>query len=149
MAGNRLQYLSPNDWTLITAKSVRRTFQRGEEIIQQGDSPENIFIIRRGQAAVELARTNSKATVALLGPDDICGDIAFLEKGRATAAVVAKDQEVEVDEINARELREVFEAFPGLASRFYMSLALILAQRLRDTSKELAREMASHDRRDS
>ncbi|MGC2173412.1 MAG: cyclic nucleotide-binding domain-containing protein [Candidatus Sulfotelmatobacter sp.] len=84
---------------------------------------------------------NTRAIIATLGTDDICGDIAFLEKGRTTAAVVAKS-EVEVDEINAQELREMFEAFPRLASRFYLSLAVILAQRLKDTSRELARQMA-------
>jgi CRP-like cAMP-binding protein len=146
MPGNRLQYLSPNDWTLIKAKSMSRTFKLGEEIIQQGVLSESIFIIRRGEVSVELGATNARVIVATLGPGDICGDIAFLEKGRATAAVVAKDEEVEVDEINARELREMFEAFPRLASRFYLSLALILAQRLKDTSRELAREMARHGR---
>jgi hypothetical protein len=45
-------------------------------------------------------------------------------------------------------LRAIFEAFPGLASRFYMSLAVILAKRLQATSKELAREMALRDRRE-
>jgi extracellular factor (EF) 3-hydroxypalmitic acid methyl ester biosynthesis protein len=147
MAGNRLQYLSANDWTLIKAKSVRRTFKLGEEIIRQGALSESIFIIRKGEASVELAGTNSRAIVATLGADDICGDIAFLEKGRATAAVIAKDTEVEVDEVNAEELRAIFEAFPRLASRFYQSMAMILAQRLKDTSRELAREMALHDRR--
>jgi hypothetical protein len=34
MAGNRLQYLNANDWTLINAKSVRRTLKLGEEIIR-------------------------------------------------------------------------------------------------------------------
>jgi CRP-like cAMP-binding protein len=147
MAGNRLQYLSANDWTLIKAKSSRRTFKLGEEIIRQGALSESIFIIRKGEASVELAGTNSRAIVATLGADDICGDIAFLEKGRATAAVIAKDENVEVDEVNAEELRALFESFPRLASRFYQSLAVILAQRLKDTSRELAREMALHDRR--
>jgi extracellular factor (EF) 3-hydroxypalmitic acid methyl ester biosynthesis protein len=147
MAGNRLQYLNANDWTLISAKSVRRTFKLGEEIIRQGSPSENIFIIRRGQASVELAGTSTRAILASLDVDDVCGDMAFLEKGRATASVIAKDDEVEVDEINARELREMFEAFPRLASRFYLSLALLLSQRLKDTSRELAREMALHDRR--
>lgn len=147
MAGNRLQYLTPNDWTLINAKSVRRTFKLGEEIIRQGSPSESIFIIRRGQASVELAGTAARAILASLDVDDVCGDMAFLEKGRATASVIAKDDEVEVDEINARELREMFEAFPRLASRFYLSLALLLSQRLKDTSRELAREMALHDRR--
>ncbi len=61
--------------------------------------------------------------------------------------MVAKDEEVDVDEIKAIDLREIMEAFPRLASRFYRSLALVLVQRLRVTTGELAREMAMRDRR--
>jgi CRP-like cAMP-binding protein len=148
MGGNRLQYLTANDWVLLQAKASRRTFKLGDEIIRQGECRNSIYIIRRGEASVELAGSGSRAIVASLGPDDICGEIAFLEQGKATAAVIASEEEVEVDEVEARELRAMFVAFPGLASRFYLSLAVILAQRLRVTSKELAREMSLRDRRD-
>jgi len=147
MGGNRLCYLTADDWVLIQARAVRRTFKLGEEIIRQGDWGGSIFIMRRGQASVELAGTGSRAIVATLGPEDICGDMAFLEQGKTTAAVVAKDEEVEVDEIKAHALREILEAFPRLASRFYRSLALVLVQRLKVTSAELAREMMLRDRR--
>jgi CRP-like cAMP-binding protein len=148
MAGNRLHYLTPNDWVLIQGKAARRTFKLGEEIIRQGDWGNSIYIIRRGEPSVELAGTGSRAIVASLGEEDICGEIAFLEQGKATAAVVANDEEVEVDEISAHELREILKAFPGLASRFYRSLALVMARRLKTTSGELAREMGLRDRRE-
>jgi CRP-like cAMP-binding protein len=148
MGGNRLQYLTANDWVLLQAKASRRTFKLGDEIIRQGECGNSIYIIRRGEACVELAASGSRTIVASLGPDDICGEISFLEQGKATAAVIASEEEVEADEVEARELRAMFIAFPGLASRFYLSLAVILAQRLRVTSKELAREMSLRDRRD-
>ena len=123
----------------------RRIFTLGEEIIRQGEWGNSIYIIRRGEASVELAGSGSRAILALLKPDDICGEIAFLEHCQATAAVIAREEEVEVDEVDVHELRSLFEAFPGLASRFYLSVAMILAQRLRVTSKELAREMMLRD----
>jgi extracellular factor (EF) 3-hydroxypalmitic acid methyl ester biosynthesis protein len=144
MAGNRLHYLTSDDWVLIKSKSIRRVFKLGDEIIRQGALSDSIFIIRRGEASVELAAADNRAIVATLGRDDICGDMAFLEKGRATAAVIAREEEVEVDEIKAKDLQEIFEAFPRLASRFYHSLALILVRRLRDTSKQLAGELTLH-----
>ncbi|MGB0079100.1 MAG: cyclic nucleotide-binding domain-containing protein [Candidatus Sulfotelmatobacter sp.] len=147
MTGNRLRYLTADDWVLIQARAIRRTFKLEEEIIRQGDWNGSIFIIRSGEASVELAGTGARAIVAALAPEDICGDMAFLEQGKATAAVVAKDEEVEADEIKAHALREVLEAFPRLASRFYRSLALVLVQRLKATSAELAREMMLRDRR--
>jgi len=148
MAGNSLHYLTANDWVLIEAKAVRRTFKLGEEIIREGEWVDKLYVIRRGEAAVELAGTGLRTIVATLGPKDVCGDMGFLEQGKATAAVVAKDDEVEVNEINAAELRQILEAFPRLASRFYLSLALMLAQRLKATSRELAREMTLRDRRE-
>jgi CRP-like cAMP-binding protein len=120
----------------------------GEEIIRQGEWGDHICVIRRGEASVEMAGTGTRAIVASLGPNDVCGEISFLDQTRATAAVIAKDEAVEVDEISAIELRKILEAFPRLASRFYHSLALALAQRLKSTSRELAREMALRDRRD-
>ena len=95
---------------------------------------------------MELAGSASRAIVASLGPDDVCGEIAFLEQTRTSAAVVAKEEQVEVDKISAHELRNILEAFPRLASRFYRSLALVMAQRLKATSGELAREMGLRDR---
>jgi CRP-like cAMP-binding protein len=145
MSGNRLQFLSANDWVLIQAKVKRHTFKLGEEIIRQGDPGSSLHIIRRGEASVELAGNGSRAILATLGPDEVCGEIAFLERGRSSAAVVASEEEVEVDEIEAKDLRSLFDAFPGLASRFYLSLSMILAHRLRATSKELAREMSARD----
>jgi CRP-like cAMP-binding protein len=148
MAGTGLYHLTSNDWILIQAKAVQRTFKLGDEIIRQGDWVDSLYVIRRGEASVELADTGSRVIVATLGPGDICGDMAFLQQGKATAAVVAKDEEVEVEAINVHELRQILEAFPRLASRFYLSLALVLAQRLKATSRELAREMTLRDRRE-
>lgn len=148
MAGNGLHYLTSNDWILIQAKAVQRTFKLGDEIIRQGDWVDSLYVIRRGEVSVELADTGSRVIVATLGPGDICGDMAFLQQGRATAAVVAKDEEVKVEAINVHDLRQILEAFPRLASRFYLSLALVLAQRLKATSRELAREMMLRDRRE-
>ena len=133
--------MTPNDWVLIGAKAKRKVFPSGQEIIRQGVPGEAIYIIRRGTASVELLSSHARAVVASLERDDICGDMAFLEKGKATASVIARDQEVEADEIRAEDLRSLFDTFPGLASRFYQSLAVILARRLRDTSRELARAL--------
>ncbi len=146
MAGNRLQYLTTNDWILLRAKASRRTYKLGDEIIKQGEPNKGICIILRGEASVELAGCSSRSILAALGPDDVCGEMAFLQQGKATAAVIASDEEVEVDEVEGHELRALLMAFPGLASRFYLSLAVILAQRLRETSKELAHEMELRDR---
>jgi CRP-like cAMP-binding protein len=103
---------------LDSSQGTRRIFTLGEEIIREGEWGSNINIIRRGETTVERAGTGSRAIVARLGVDDVCGEIGFLEPCKATAAVVVREEEVEVDEIGAHEMRKILEAFPGLASHF-------------------------------
>lgn len=145
MSGKGLDYLSANDWVLLRSKAERRTYKLGDEIIREGDRLDSLYIIRRGEATVELADTGSRSIVATLGPNEICGEMSFLEQTWASAAVIARDVEVEVEKINAQELRETLDSFPGLAARFYLSLAQILSHRLKATSRELAREMRLRD----
>jgi CRP/FNR family transcriptional regulator, cyclic AMP receptor protein len=142
MSRSILQELTPNDWILIESKAKRISFHLGDEIIKEGQRIDYLYVLRRGSASVELVGTTSTAVIATLVSGDVCGEMAFLGDSRATAAVIAKD-EVEVEVIWADNLLELVSAFPGFGSRFYRSLAVILAQRLRQTSKELLREMTN------
>ncbi len=135
---NRLEFLTQNDWVLIAAKARRQTFTTAQEIITQGLPGDMIYILRSGSASVELSAGDSKVKLATLNPGDICGEMSFLEKGNSTAAVVANSDDVQVDAVQGSDLRQLFEAFPGLGVRFYRSLAVVLARRLRDTSKDLS-----------
>lgn len=142
MPPSALQDLTRNDWTLIESKAKKIDFKLGQEIIQEGVRIDHLYVLRHGTASVELEGTTSRAVIATLRPGDVCGEMAFLGDSTATAAVVAKD-EVQVDAIWAVDLRQLIDAFPGFGARFYRSLAILLAQRLRQTSKELLREMTN------
>ncbi|MGA3092689.1 MAG: cyclic nucleotide-binding domain-containing protein [Terriglobales bacterium] len=137
-----LHDLTRNDWTLIGSKAKQIHLELGEKIIKEGDRIDHLYILRGGSASVELKGTNSRTVIATLGVGDICGEMAFLGDCTATAAVVAKG-DVEVDAIWADDLRELINVFPGFGTRFYRSLAVILAERLRQTSRELLREMTN------
>lgn len=142
MPGSTLEDLTRNDWTLIESKAKRISVELGQEIITEGTQIEHLYVLRRWSASVELEGTTSRAVIATLSVGDVCGEMAFLGDRTASAAVVAKD-EVEVDAIWADDLRQLITAFPRFGARFYRSLAVILAQRLRQTSKELLKEMTN------
>ena len=142
MPHSTLQDLTRNDWTLIESKAKRIDFKLGQRIIKEGARIDHLYVLRDGAASVELEGTTSRAVIATLTAGDVCGEMAFLGDSTATAEVVAKD-DVRVDAIWADDLRELIATFPGFGTRFYRSLAVILAQRLRQTSKELLREMTN------
>jgi CRP-like cAMP-binding protein len=142
-----LSYLLPNDWTLLSNKSERLKFRLGEEIIHAGSRLRRIYIIRSGSASVELPTADSTATLAILEEGDVCGEIAFLGDGMATAAVIARDMEVEVDAIPVHDLLALCEEIPGFGFRLFRSLAGILAQRLKHSAAELVRVLNTKVRR--
>jgi len=128
-----LDFVTANDWVLIKAGARQLKFAPGDAIIRQDSPGGTMFILRTGSARVQA----NGATVARLGPGQICGEIAFLDNRLSSASVIAEGQ-VEADAIEWSELQRVFQMFPHLGSRFYQSLAVLLSRRLRETSAKLA-----------
>ncbi|HVH87516.1 MAG TPA: cyclic nucleotide-binding domain-containing protein [Terriglobales bacterium] len=126
---NALNLVTPNDWVLIKAGARQMKFAAGDVLIRQDSAGGTLYLLRSGSARVE---TNG-ILLAKIGPGQICGEIAFLENGLCSATVTA-ESEIEVDAIDCAELHRIFRMFPHVGARFYQSLAVLLARRLRDTS---------------
>jgi len=127
-AKNRLEYLTPNDWTLLADRSKLVTFAKNDVLIHAGKQTRTVFVIVQGTARVQAA---DRTVIASLGPGEVCGEMAFLENGVAAATVVAS-VDVEACAIEWPGLNDLFELFPHMGSRFYRSLAVNLSRRLRE-----------------
>jgi CRP-like cAMP-binding protein len=127
-AKNRLEYVSQNDWMLIVDRAKRTTFKKDDVLIHAGKQHKTVYLLVKGNAKVEGA---TKAFIAQIGPGEICGEMAFLENGVASASVMAAG-ELEVCAIEWSALLDLFELYPHLGSRFYRSLAVNLSRRLRE-----------------
>jgi CRP/FNR family cyclic AMP-dependent transcriptional regulator len=124
---NRLQYLTQNDWVLMTDKAKQVTFKSGEKLLQEGKQTRVLYLLSAGKANILVSGTR----IAQIGSGEICGEMAFLENSVPSATVIAKD-EIKAYAIEWEVLYDLFELFPHLASRFYRSLALNLSRRLRE-----------------
>jgi len=125
---NRLEYLTPNDWQLIVDRAKRAAFNKGDVLIQAGKQNKTVYLLVKGNARVE---ASSKAFIAQLEPGEVCGEMAFLENGVASASVTAAEA-LEVCAIEWSALSDLFELYPHLGSRFYRSLAVNLSRRMRE-----------------
>jgi CRP/FNR family transcriptional regulator, cyclic AMP receptor protein len=123
-----LASLKPNDWALIADKATRCKFERGERIVNQGSPSNGLYLLLKGSATVQVV---PPVPALLVLPGDVCGEISFLDGQPGTADVVANEA-VEAYFIDRPTLHSLFELFPHLGSRFYQSLAAILARRLRE-----------------
>ncbi len=130
-----MKYLTENDWKLLRSKSRRIVFAAQQLIVAVNSRPAALFSLVRGSVVIEVLRG---APIAKLSPGDIFGEMAFVEDSVASASVVA-ETEAEVDAIDVNDIKEVFNLYPHLEARFYKSIALMLSQRLRQTSGMLTR----------
>ena len=126
-AKNRLEYLTQNDWMLVLDRAKQVHFRKADTLLHAARPNKVIYIIVSGRADVQIG----SKPIAHLGPGEICGEMAFLENGVASASVVAVS-EIEAYAIDWTSLSDLFELFPHLGSRFYRSLAIGLSRRLRD-----------------
>ncbi len=143
-----LPFLTVNDWALLRDKARERQFKKDQRLIHEGLAGNTLYIIKSGTARVERRNAAEAIRIATLGADDICGEMAFIEKSAASASVVA-DEELVADALDAATLQAIFESFPHVGTRFFRSVALILSRRLRATSAELARSKATDPSRRS
>ena len=131
----QLKYLTANDWALLRTISRRLSFKPRDMIITVNSRPNALFILVNGSAVVEVLRGTP---IAKLAAGDICGEMAFIESGAASASVVA-DSETEVEVLDLPKLTEIFSHHPHLEARFYKSLTFLLSRRLRATSMQLSK----------
>jgi CRP-like cAMP-binding protein len=133
-----LKYLTANDRAMLRSIARRVTYKPREIIIPINSKPTALFIVVSGTAAVEVLRGKP---IAKLSAGDICGDMAFVENGIASASVVA-ETELEVDVLDLPQVTEIFTHYPHLETRFYKSLAVLLSQRMRSTLKQLSKPVS-------
>ncbi len=145
----------------LLAHAARKTFASGDRLMVQGKSQQFIYVIDRGEVRVErrlrvrakyvadkgkvrVERSDSgeedtytNVEIARLGRGALFGEMSFLDGGPVSANVIAVG-EVEVLRVDAKAVKQMMKSDPSFAGRFYHSLADILANRLRATSKRAA-----------
>lgn len=77
----------------VAGGCVSRKFSEGEKMVEQGDGGEGIFIIVSGRAeAIREMANGEKRSVNTFGPHDYFGELALLNEGPRTAAVIARSE---------------------------------------------------------
>ncbi len=130
-------FLTSDDLRLLAEKAKRVAYSPGEIVLSEGHEAKGIFVLRSGRVKVEKRFTQLPHTITTLGPGEVFGEVSFVDSQLASASVVA----IEASEADVLEKADVFSllaSVPGLSSRFYQSLALKLAERLRATTDNLA-----------
>jgi CRP-like cAMP-binding protein len=130
------KFLTKQDLALLLERGERVSYAKNETILEENSQRWAIFVIHKGLVRVEQAHLGRGIAVARLGEGDIFGEMSFLEERGASASIVA-EEDVEVDVIEGPDIYSLIASVPGLSSRFYQSLAILLSERLRQTTRQL------------
>ena len=112
----------------------------GDAIFLRKGHGEELFLIRRGKVRVvlPLKDTHRPHHLAVFGPGDFFGEVAFLNRTPRTAdAIALTDTDLYV--ISRTAFDEIASRNPVVGAAFYQRLATVEALRLRDADRELRR----------
>jgi CRP-like cAMP-binding protein len=77
----------------LLSRTRRRRFKRGEVVFHEGDPGDALHLLDKGHVAVKRSTPlGDVATLLVLGPGDVFGDLAVVAPGPRNATVVALDQ---------------------------------------------------------
>jgi CRP/FNR family transcriptional regulator, cyclic AMP receptor protein len=127
-----LGILDDNDASWLASTGKARSISAGAVIIQQGVPVDSVFILIDGQLQVY----SGTVEIAKLLAGEIVGEISFVDSRPPSASVKATVAS-QVLAIPKTTLRAKLQKDLGFASRFYLSLATFLADRLRLANAQL------------
>ena len=119
----------------ILLSSEIRHFVADEQIIREGDTGKEMFVILEG--SVEARKRQDDGSVRqlrVMNVGDLCGEVGPLSGGRRTADVIAL-QDTQLLVLSWDRIDRLTKLFPILAFRLFRNLTRIIGARLRQTSE--------------
>ena len=115
-------------------------FRAGEVIVAEDARGRDLYFIRDGRAQINLsgpsARDDAGAITKCL-PGEVFGELGFIDGARRSTWVVAIDN-LDAIQLNWDDFSQLIEANAKIGYKFIYNLALVIAERLRDTTMTLS-----------
>jgi CRP-like cAMP-binding protein/Fe-S-cluster-containing hydrogenase component 2/thioredoxin reductase len=114
--------LTPTDLKDVVAAAKVETMKAGQALIKEGDTGDDIFIIRSGSMVVEKAIGGKPVFLSYVPAGSYVGEMAVIDGGQRTATVRAAVKS-DVIRIPGEAFRPLLEAKPGLTARLREEMA--------------------------
>lgn len=111
------------------------SYKTGSVVIREGDVVTSLMLIKSGNLRVTRNYLDNLSAefAGPLGPGEVVGEMSFIDGSGASANLIA-DGETEMLSISRPALTAMLESNDGFAGRFFESLFLDLARKLRSTN---------------
>jgi CRP/FNR family cyclic AMP-dependent transcriptional regulator len=116
----------------ILAESLReRPLRRGQILLREGDSGDEMFLVRSGSLVISKGVTGRvEQVLARVGPGDFFGEMALFDRSPRSATIQA-DSDTMLLILDRAGLSKLTEVSPRAAAAFFESLVIIFIERLR------------------
>lgn len=119
----------------------RRNLAAGQTIVREGDTGDEMYIVRSGKVRVFKSSEGNSVTLAVLGPGEFFGEMALMGEYRRSASASA-ETDVEVTVVD----KKTFSAF--VSEPIVHDIMNKMAQRIRQLDeKVLDSEISDQSRR--
>ena len=115
-------------------------FQSGEVIVTEDARERDLFFIKSGRAQINLSGPSARddaGAISKILPGEVFGELSFIDGGRRSTWVVAID-EVEAIQMGWEDFHQLAQRSSKIGYKFIYNLALVIAERLRDTTMSLS-----------
>ncbi|MEM7544372.1 MAG: Crp/Fnr family transcriptional regulator [Pseudomonadota bacterium] len=129
--------IDPKRLRLLAFMSESRTYRAGELLFEQGDEGDSAFVVIEGEASVLINIAGEKREVAVIGANQVFGEMAVLCDIPRTAAIGAKS-DLEVLRIDRDAFLKLLSEFPEVS----LQVMRFLAARLEATTQALGQAQA-------
>jgi len=133
--GSIFSALSRRDRQALWSLAVRKSYRARQTVIRKGEQAEQIFVVVSGRLkALTHGAGGKQATLSIMGPGEVFGEVAVLD-GQPRSATVTALERCELLLIDKRALYRFIESTPRVAVR----LLEVLARRLRQLTERVGR----------
>jgi CRP-like cAMP-binding protein len=116
------------------------SFKSGEVIVAEDARGRDLYFVKTGRAQINLSGPSARddaGAISKIVPGEVFGELGFIDGARRSTWVVAID-EVETIQLRWDEFYQLTESNNKIGYKFIYNLALVIAERLRDTTMSLS-----------
>lgn len=129
--------LSPAQWDTLASYMQPMSARQGQIVIPQGEEDRTVFLVESGTLSVHTEDEKSRIRLAMVGAGSVVGEGGFFSHMPRSATVQAAGPCV-LWRLNPLRFGELSNRQPAIALQVALSLAAVMAKRLRNGPRRVA-----------
>ena len=128
-------YLTEDDLKLLEEKGEVVKYKPKQIIVHQQSPCTKLYWIKKGLIQIDFDRLYGSDVLGYLNEGDMFGEVSFMDHADTSASASAV-KTAEILEVSREVLDSVLEQDANLAARFYRTVAMTLARRIRASNRK-------------